>query len=403
VEAFVIVRPTIVFVNPADELQNAIDAIPAGGGTIQLLAKSYPLAAGLTFPEDRYIVLNGVAPGPDGVGGTILNLLDEDENGITISSSGHTVSNLMVNYPGGTGTGIGIKIGKLNTVLFNNTISNVRVANSPSWGIHIGGTDTLGTGFSIQTELNRCHVRLNKANGGIYVGNACTTIFLNHCETTQTVTKGLQIAQADKVVCRDCSFEVLSGATDKMVLVTGDCRSVSFRDCWFEEWTYHNNYLLEFGAGNFMGCVVDNCIFNRGGGVQRALQAIAVNQSSGTSHAMSILNPWGFTADTTNGTSDILLGAGATGTVIVGGTIQTDGNTFTKMTIDDSGTDTLVTQPSLGTVPGRHSLPVATKAQLIANKASHKAGEIAFDSTATNPVWHDGTDWWYLGVGAKLV
>jgi hypothetical protein len=435
-------RASIVWLPQGSDIQGAIDALPAAGGTVRLGPGTFEITSTLTFPNDRPCWLCGAGMTEvDSGTGTIIHVVGEHD-AIKLQWHNQRVSDLGITFDStfsaanGLSTSVGIRVSPATTIALRNAeniiIENVWIEAAPSWGILFEGNEVASDGrLSFDSRIERCHIRGNWNNGAMWLGEGCEGIRVDACvfsdfNITGGVARLVTLRGCKTVSFNQCTFQnpgssVNPTFTAYLVALgtngsTGHNVNISFNQCHFEDGitagvVSPKHFVLLDGISD---CVSFNeCFFSR---TQASVRPRAINADGGTHHNLlirgcqSVANvgvPYGFD-------DDILIGATCYGAMIEGG--ASISNQFgawktTPLVVLDSGPNTLFQRPTwldpanaslaASVVAGHFTVPRATKAQLVA-AVNHKDGALAFNTTDNTLCVCHGGGWYPVTVGGVL-
>ena len=418
-----IIRPTIVFINPGDDIQATIDALPAEGGIVQLNAGVYTITDTIVFPDDRPVWLRGEGMTEVNTNtGTVIHNASglADADSILLQWHNQRVSDLGLTFvstmASGAGIGtesVGIRVRPAATIAERNAegimLDNLWIEAAPSWGIYLEGNEVAADGrLSFDARLSRVHIRGNWNDGGMCLGEGCQNVQLDQCVLTSFNVNhgvGLQLLGCTTVSVNQCTIQEIGSTTSPnnvgyMVRLGsntsgGQNVNISFNQCHFEDGIttaalLHKHFVLLDGICD---CVSFNeCYFIR---TNNGVRPRAIDASGARIRNLSVRGclvcsvtavPYAFD-------DDIVLGATCYGAMIDGGcSVAYVAGVWetTPLVVQDNGVNTLIRRPTwtdpLNTslaatvIPGWLSIPKATAAQLSA-AVSGRDGTLAWDST----------------------
>ena len=414
------VRARIKFVDVGADLQAAIDSLPAAGGIIQLAPGYYDITTPLLFPTDRPCVLRGAGPTEYGWGyGTIIHDLatnrDTDSLHLRFANQGVYDLAIVKNSTSGATGGVGIRVGYTASVLRHIFIENVHVISAGGYGILFEGAETNNDGrLTILSKVTNCNVQRGQAGGGVSVETGCTTIDFHGCSFDTNAGTNILLYATDNVTFDNCISE--DAGSNHVILAggfSGSNRATVFRECYFEESTTASTHFITGNASTIQNLAVRDCIFVRANAGIQFVKAVKVADAV-VCYGLVVDNAQGSAAaDSTGyvGTDCISIGNATVGAVVRGGIVETGAHAhYYKLVVANSGTGTLVYQPTMATtgmsaghLVGRHTIPRATKAQLVACAGTPYTDCIAFNTTDNELAFCDGTSWYNIvGKGAAL-
>lgn len=279
-----VVTPTTILVDPTQNLQAAIDALPSGSELV-LAPGVYTATDTAGFILTKPITIRGGGDGyMIGTQGVVLapyfSATDSTKNSTVIQMRCDRVQlvNLTITSPSqyaplSRGVGDGVRYsqtGSANETHFGLTMRNVQIGNMGRDGVHLysdesGGYSVLndvlldkveadscmGNGFYIvhcgSVELNNCVALknyLNGANIGGALGQTSCRMYgcyfqQNHLNTWESSLQYLQGAQvyatlAHDLVVSGCEFEDFGRGTNTAYgLVLNNCRAATVYSCQF--------------------------------------------------------------------------------------------------------------------------------------------------------------------------
>lgn len=295
-------------------IQEAIDALPAQGGTVFVPSGIYIITSTIYTPCDRPCNLIGEGAGVDTLKGTVIIKADTTDI-IRLRGDNSSIVGIQVNGRGSATApreeaGRGIVIGRRamvdphpfpgatpgqtevqnggGQVLKNVLVEDVRVRNTSGWNLFIGGNGNLSVGgtpesnatngvtLSIYVTLRRVHLSTPSKYGCFFAGNGNTTMhFQDGSMTGANNNAGRAGAAAyyayfpagEKFLFDHTNFEGLCPGTNNWIFTAAD--GVTFRDCTFEEDAGDNSvgnpgYFISVGGGA-KGLTVRDCWFGRDG------------------------------------------------------------------------------------------------------------------------------------------
>lgn len=260
-----IVRHSVVTVDPLGSIQDAIDALGTGGGVVVLGPGTYLLTDTLTFPTDRPVNLVGA-----GAGVTILDWIGlgatPNTDLIKVQYSNSSIQQLTIKGPAVAGTGRGIVVGNTAHVVRDCRFRDLVVYNTAGEAISFLGTAELGAGFfTFLNKVEDCAFRLNyqagaTSTGMCYVGAGCTTIKFVGC--TFDTFKGAAISDftgdgGGGITLQNCNIEGPADGANHWVLLSHS-HWPRIVNCWFENTTaYASKYKIHLTNECFGASIVD--------------------------------------------------------------------------------------------------------------------------------------------------
>lgn len=350
-----IVTPSTVLVDPATNIQSALNAYATTGGTVYLGPGTFDLSSTLTFPDSVAINLVG-----SGRGATILRFIgaDNDSDCVKIRGSNSSIQNLSINGHQVAGNGRGVFIGSPTQVIANIQLRNLDIYSTAGKAVYVSGSETgayLYGKIAFGVVVEDCYLRLNQSGGATdgssatslaFVGAGSTTVRFNRTTFTTFLGNAMvaQMGTAGSDLTFDhCVFE--DAQQDVQWVLLSHCRHVSFNDCYFED---HWNVGTLGALSNYKIDIRNQCsgvsITNANVDLHYGLDAHFVNVgAAGTAtDGVRITNCWvEAQADPSPGTSAIAVGAGTvdSSSVIItgGGARNQDGATVYKWSALASG------------------------------------------------------------------
>lgn len=438
-----IIRPSIVLIDPTDDIQATIDALPVQGGIVQLGPGTYTITETIVFPDDRPVWLrgSGITEVDTGTGTVIHNASGTDDNDtIMLQWHNQRVSDLGLTFvstmASGAGIGteaVGIRVRPASTITFRNAenicIDNVWVEAAPSWGIYFEGDEVASDGrLAFDSRLERVHVRGSWHDGGILLGAGCQNIRLDHCFVmSMNVADAMcvQLLGCTTVAFNQCTIQDIGSTTVPTVtgynvrlgttVGGGQNINISFNQCHFEDGVTtnaltHKHFVV---LGGQCDCVSFNeCYFVR---TNSGVRPRAILTGGGSVRGLSIRGCMcaGVTGEPYGFDDDIVLTATCYGAIVDGGSsvaiVAGAWHTY-PLVVQDAGLGTLIRRAtwvdpastlSATTIPGWMNVPHATKAQLVA-AVTGRAGCIAWNTTDGNFCVCTGTNWYPLTPGTVL-
>lgn len=300
-------RGDVSWVNAKDyaTIQEAIDAVPSGGGTVFLPAGGYwptsrpAFNPPLVLPHDRPIRLLGEGPFLTTLQyNTIFaepQQYDPSLDFIHLQGDYQCVEGLTLVGDGIPGSGVGIRIRRTpasgqDEIVFGASVRNCKISFTPSWGIMVDTTPVGGHArFAIWTCYHNLEISDNNQSGAVLLGGAGTTLqFFRDCYFTRFKGCGVKSDGAQGVSLTDCGFDREAGVT---FISLNNSSNALIKHCWLEgAWPPPTPPATEplpciEALGTYDGLGIENCRFVQNN-AQAELYAIHVG-GTGRSVVMS--------------------------------------------------------------------------------------------------------------------
>lgn len=345
-------------------IQHAIDALPAGGGTVYIPASVYHLTATLYTPCDRPCHLIGDGCSDNDAGTTVLSF--QTPTGSTtaigmlrlrgnfssvrgirfVNTSGIAATSEDQGYgimlgrrdvvdahpaPGTSATSEYVKAGRIPAGQFQ--IEDVFIQSAAGWGLYIPGyrltsggqpepnsvAEGAGEGgtITIEVDIKRVRVKSSLKYGACFTGGGCTLLRFESCafiaqgagqNGSAAGSYYVYVSSTVQAVFEQCTFEGKSPTTLEWVVVSA-AEDTQFDTCWFEDdggAAYTPTYFIRMRPTCRGGGIL-NCHFVRdsdNGGLMKLIQLDAGTSIAPGVSGLTICNPYAISAKPTLDTSN---------------------------------------------------------------------------------------------------
>ncbi|MFI5371323.1 MAG: hypothetical protein ACHQ52_07160 [Candidatus Eisenbacteria bacterium] len=228
-------------------IQAAVDALPAGGGTVFIPAGTSAQSACIVLPTDRPVRLVG-----EGKATTILSWATNpttttNDALIRVRGDGTIIENLGIVGPATTPTssnpGRGISVGRkasetTGAPLRGFQLRDCAISQTPSYALYAYGSDSSvdpgvdGDSFSILCGVNNCDLSYNVQDGLVRINRDCTTWTIAQCNIGASKGYQLYLDRCSLVRCDRTAFD--TALDDSEYVLINDAATVTFDTCDFE-------------------------------------------------------------------------------------------------------------------------------------------------------------------------
>jgi len=329
-----IVRPSVVYVDPNADLQAAMNALSVTGGVVQLGPGTFDVAATLTYPDNVAVRLIG-----SGEEVTKLRFLGLPANSdcIKIRGGWSSLESMTVQGQTTSGTGKLVVIGSPTVRVGYVELSRLFLHSSAAETIYFEGSEAGHSQLVLGCRVVDCKVRTNYSAGSIassmvHIGTNCTTNRFLRCAFDNW--KGVCITDYSGSAGYGTAFDRCS--FDNPADDVGDWIRFSnalhpkVLGCSFENTTaFHSNHKIRSMNG-CTGLAIQDCnvITNQGWELCFAIGYGSVPGSIDAGARLS--NNWLHTNTASSGTTNIVLGVAGTetvfGAVLEGGGVRETNN-----------------------------------------------------------------------------
>jgi hypothetical protein len=321
-------------------IQEAINALPAQGGTILIPSGLYTVSSTIKLPTDRPCWLLGEGAGSrqgGNAGATSLQWATpaatyKDMNMIEMRGDYQKLEAMALIGNAVSGKGRGVQIGRLaavdtGDVLHDAVLVDVQIQDMPSYAVAFYGTDVTqetnennpntavnGDSLTVGATLERVYSAGCRSGGIAYLGQGCTTVSLRDCQLTGNVGgPGVKLYKASGTVFHRCVIESMPLA-QTYLQQTGSYGTL-IEGCWFEQGVagVPTAYMIDLTTAQ--GTTIVGCTFVRPAsstGVCLFLQTAADCQATVAMNPFGVLAGVNQTGDsiTKHGSPFTLLGYG---------------------------------------------------------------------------------------------
>ena len=318
--------------------QEAIDALPAQGGTVYVPAGYYDrttVPAVVPMTISKRVHLLGSTPAQIAQdGGTFLSYrthATEDLSSNLITISGHSADFTLIENIGfegadSAGSGVGVFFEAVSDL----TIRNCFFQSFPSWCMKTGdGVDIVNCVFE--------HVGFSgsRSNGLVQLSRGTGLNFyhkFDKCNFQNNLGYGVDMGSSEFIIFDSCVFQSsqADGANQEMINLAPGTTATIFktiiRNCWLEHLNGAVNptcYLIRM-VGNTIGTVIDGNIFSRTATGTTHLKAVLLENQAAPNATLApkgtmISNNLGDLGiiNTTAGTDDISISTNSGSTVLM--------------------------------------------------------------------------------------
>jgi hypothetical protein len=266
--------------NDTTAINNALAAVPAGGGVVYLPAGRYKITTSLSITK-QLTVLQGAGAGTarseyNNAGGTRIEVsgalstpaIQVSLTGLGEPLGGCALKDLTVDG-GGTATGVGV-----HWRSYNSYIERVNVYDFGSHGFHFNGTAGWNLYDSMVTQIRSA----NNGGAGIYMDVGATDMQFSHCVVFVN-SRNLEYRDGSSSQFTNCHFY---DATLNGVLINGGGSRTKFMNCKIEGAQQHLVNIDTVNGGTselqFIGC----SIARAGEATTNTYDLVFVQASSGT-------------------------------------------------------------------------------------------------------------------------
>ncbi|MFI5371518.1 MAG: hypothetical protein ACHQ52_08175 [Candidatus Eisenbacteria bacterium] len=259
-------------------IQAAVDALPAGGGTVFIPAGTWAQSACIVLPTNRPVRMIG-----EGKAATILSWATNpttttNDALIRVRGDGTIIENLGIVGPTTTPTssnpGRGISVGRkasetTGAPLRGFQLRDCAISQTPSYALYAYGSDSSvdpgvdGNSFSILCGVNNCDLSYNVQDGLVQINRDCTTWTIVQCNIGASKGYQLYLDRCSLVRCDRTAFDTALDNSEYVLI--NDAATVTFDTCDFENPNSDSSsaYFVRITGTNASSILFLNCSFYR--------------------------------------------------------------------------------------------------------------------------------------------
>jgi hypothetical protein len=244
-------------------IQAAINALPATGGTVYVPAGTHTQTSAITFPTNKPVRLMGA-----GFGATVLQWTVSNVDYITVRGSHQIIENLRILGNGSlfsTSRGVVVDAVAGAAVLRGFEMRNVDITGVPKWALE--ATNNIGSNYlSIFCRVEGCHFSNNSAGGLglVKINQGSNTWSFNNCSFGANWGTMLDLDRCGPLTLTDTGFD--AAFEDKPYIKTYNCNAIVLNSCYFENnYTTQNEYFMKITGLANGAYTMASCFFSRGG------------------------------------------------------------------------------------------------------------------------------------------